>query len=117
MVVPKSVVRPKITWTIILIVISVLAVLYLQLPQLTDPYRVDGDFRSYYWMSKFQDPSLFPLDPTNRAGYVTINLFGMPVPLILTSLGYGLLFYAGSFFFTPLLFSKLWAFINMNLSC
>lgn len=116
MIAPQPVVRPKLTWTIILIVVSVLAVLYLQLPQLTDPYRVDGDFRSYYWMSKFQDPSLFPFDPTNRAGYVTINLFGMPVPLMLTSLGYGLLFYAGSFFFTPLLFSKLLAFIVLPIS-
>ncbi|MCB0193887.1 MAG: hypothetical protein KDJ65_18195 [Anaerolineae bacterium] len=112
----KYVVRRKITWPIILIVISVLAVLYLQLPQLTDPYRVDGDFRSYYWMNKFQDPSLFPVDPLNRASYVTFNLFGLPVPLILTSLGYGLLFYAGSFFFTPLVFSKLLAFIVLPIS-
>ncbi|MCB0208378.1 MAG: hypothetical protein KDJ52_03585 [Anaerolineae bacterium] len=116
MIVIKHASRPQISWSITLIVVSMLAVLYLQLPQLTDPYRVDGDFRSYYWMTKFDDPSLFPIDPTNQASYVTVNLFGTPVPLILTSLGYGLLFYTGSFFFTPLLFSKLLAFVVLPLS-
>jgi hypothetical protein len=90
---------------------SLFAVLWLQAPRLGDEFRVDGDFRSFYWMNKFQDPALFPDDPLGRLSYADINLPWGNLPLTFYSLGYGLLFYAASFLMTPIFFSKILAFV------
>ncbi|MBN1991846.1 MAG: hypothetical protein JW953_04030 [Anaerolineae bacterium] len=89
---------------LILIIISLLAVAWLQAPRLADEFRVDEDFRTFYWMHKFQDPSLFP---NYSLGYTTIRLPWADVPVTFYSLGYSLLFYGASFFVSPVLFSKI----------
>ena len=100
-------------WKLILIVISLLAVLWLQLPRLVDPFQVNEDFRSFYWMNKFQEPGLFPNDQLRGDSYTTIHLPWGELPLYFYSLGYDLLFYLVSFLLPPVLFSKLLPFILM----
>jgi len=97
---------------VVLIIVSLLAVGWLQLPRLGDEFQVDEDFRSFYWMNKFQDSDLFP---TYFEGYVEIHLPWAIIPMNFDSLGYGLLFYLASFFVTPVFFSKLLAFFLMPL--
>jgi hypothetical protein len=97
--------RVRVDRRIWLILVSVLAVLCLQVPAFADQFRVDEDFRLYYWMHRFQDPELFPRDGL-QYGYVNVSLPWGTLPLPSYSLGYGLLFYAASFLVNPLVFSK-----------
>ena len=92
---------------IVLVAVSLLAILWLQGPRLGDEFRVDEDFRSFYWMNKFQDPALFPNDQLRGYLYTNIHLDGRELPLYFHSLGYELLFYVASFFVTPVFFSKI----------
>jgi hypothetical protein len=101
---------------LLLVVCSLLAVLWLQAPRLVDEFQVDQDFRSFYWMSKFQDPALFPNDPLKGPSYINIHLLGGDWPLCLASLGYGLLFYAASFLMTPAFFCKILAFMVLPIT-
>lgn len=100
---------------IILVVVSLLAVWWLQAPRLGDEFRVDEDFRTFYWMSKFQDPALFPNDQL-RTRHVTIQFPWGDVPVAFYSLGYGLLFYGCSFFVKPIFFNKFLPFILMPIT-
>jgi hypothetical protein len=97
---------------VLLLIGTLIAVFWFQLPKLTDPYKVAEDFRSFYWMNKFQEPGLYPNDQLRGSTYRRINLpWDQDVPIYLPSLGYGLLFYAASFFVSPLLFSKILPFL------
>jgi hypothetical protein len=96
-----------------LIIVSVVAVGWLQSPRLGDDFRVDEDFRAFYWMNKFQDPALFP---NHTVGYTLLRLPWGDVPVTFYSLGYGLLFYAASFAIPPILLSKLLPFGLMPLT-
>jgi hypothetical protein len=80
---------------------------------LADGFKVDEDFRSFYWMNKFQEPGLYPDDKLRGYKYLTIGLPWGELPLYFYSLGYDLLFYAASFFVSPILFSKLLPFLLM----
>lgn len=106
----------RLDWRIVLTIMSLLAVLWLQAPRFVDEFRVDGDFRSFYWMSKFQDPALFPDDPFGSYSYTDIRLPWGDLPLDFYSLGYGLLFYAASFLMTPIFFSKILAFVLLPIT-
>jgi hypothetical protein len=87
-----------------------LPVLWLQVPRLVDEFQVEEDFRTFYWMNKFQDPALFPDDRFRGNAYTHLHLAGRDLILTFYSIGYGLLFYAASFFITPVTFSKILAF-------
>lgn len=101
---------------LILIIISLLAVLWLQAPRLIDNFNVDEDFRSFYRMSQFADPNLFPNDPLTGGGAVTVAMPWGNWPFYPNSPGYSLLYYVASFFVSPILFSKLLAFLLMPVS-
>ena len=97
-----------------LILLSIVGVAWLQWPRLGDPYRVDEDFRSFYWFAKFQNPHLFPNDPEAGTRYVEIAMpWGKPIVTSVYSLGYDFLFYTISFVVEPVLFSKLLPFALM----
>jgi hypothetical protein len=98
-----------------LFVASLLAVLWVQAPRLADDFKVDEDFRTFYWMNKFQDSSLLPHDHL-QSYYVSFDLPWGTVPVTFYSLGYGLLFYAASFVVTPVLFSKILPFFLMSIT-
>jgi hypothetical protein len=91
-------------------------VLWIQAPRLFDEFKVDEDFRSFYWMNKFRDPSLFPNDALGNNLYVDIQVPNGGIPLYFYSLGYGLLFLVASFFMDPVLFSKVLAFLLLPVS-
>jgi hypothetical protein len=99
---------------LILVVVSLLAVGWLQWPRLGDEFRVDEDFRYYYWMYKFQDSALFPSDPSNY--YVPLSLPWAEVSITFYGLGFSALFYMSSFIVSPILFSKLLSFILMPIT-
>jgi hypothetical protein len=99
-----------------LVILSVLAVLWVQLPRLADPFQADEDMRTFYWMSKFQAPALFPDDELGGHKYVNVRLPWGDLPVSFYSPGYSLLFYAASFLVPPILFSKLLPFFLMAVS-
>lgn len=99
---------------VVLVIVSLLAVAWLQMPRLLDEFRVDEDFRYYYWMYKFQDSTLFPNDPSEY--YVSIHLPGADVPVTFYGLGFSGLFYLANFFVPPIAFSKLLPFILMPIT-
>ncbi|MEM7347897.1 MAG: hypothetical protein AAF485_27005, partial [Chloroflexota bacterium] len=97
-----------------LILISLIAVAWIQLPRLMDPLQVDEDFRYYYWMHKFQDPSLFPNDPSTY--YSSFSLPWGEIQITLFGIGFSALFYLASFIVSPVGFSKLLVFFLMPLT-
>jgi hypothetical protein len=86
--------------------VAILALLWLQAPNLSDPFRVDEDFRTFYWMNKFRNPDLFPSDQLRGDQYTFINLFGNRIPVNYDSPGFGVLYYLASFLMEPVFFSK-----------
>jgi hypothetical protein len=97
---------------ILLAVIAILATLWLQAPRLLDPLQVDQDFRTFYWMNKFQDSALF----SNVSNYIPVNFLGVELPFMILSPGYGFLFYLASFFITPVFFSKILVFFVLPIT-
>lgn len=99
------------TLKILLVIIVIFDTLWVQWPRLADPFRVDEDFRTFYWMNKFQEEGLFPNDQLRGNTYTIFNLPWGELPLDFASLGYHLIFYAASFLVPPTLFSKLIPFV------
>jgi hypothetical protein len=98
------------------IVVSVLWSVIVLWPHLTDYYRVPIDTQNFYWMARFQDPELFPVDHIYVDQLVQIELLGIQLFLYPVSLGYGLLFHLASNFVSPILFGKLLIFFLMPVS-
>jgi hypothetical protein len=97
-----------------LVLTSLLAVLYVQLPLLQDPYKIGDDLRHLYWMTGFQDIALFPDDPQLYSDRFYILRLGKTRLMIEEqSPGYSLLYYLASFLVDPILFSKILPFILM----
>ncbi len=97
---------------------AVLAVLWVQWPRLFDPFQVDEDFRSFYWMNKFQDPALYTDEPSGSGEYAysTLHLPWGNLLLYMYSPGFGLLYYLLSFVASPVFCSKFLALILLPLS-
>jgi hypothetical protein len=102
-------------WLAAAIVFSVLAVLHVQLPAIRDPYRMDDDFRHYFWMARFRDPEAFPDDPVlyDIKRVHTINILGFDLICQFESLGFSLLYQLASCLVAPLAFNKILPFILM----
>jgi len=49
--------KPKLL-LLVLMFLAFMATLYVQYAAFEDPYRVNDDFRQYYWMERFVDPDL-----------------------------------------------------------
>ena len=105
----KSIINSKSKYTIItLIIISLFAILWIQIPNLVDEYRVDEDMRYFYQLNKFQDQDLYPNHYMRSILTIkTINIFDKSVDIFLNCPGYGLLFFLGSFLFSPTTFIKI----------
>jgi hypothetical protein len=88
-----------------------------QLSHLFDPYRVEKDVQNFYWMARYQDPGLFPVDHLREGRMVAeIKAFGRPLVIFPPSLGYGLLFWLGSFVIDHVWMAKLLGFLLMPVS-
>lgn len=99
-----------------LLVLSLLVVSWLLAARLVDEFSVDEDFRTFYWMIKFQDPELFPNDLLRGSTYFTVSLPWGELPIYKNSPGYGLLYYLASFLVDPVTFSKLLPFVLVPLT-
>ena len=101
----------------VLIIISLLALLWVQTPRLSDEFQVDRDFRTFYWMNKFQDPELFPAGKlTGMREYVEAEFFSLNLVFYFYSLGYSWLYHVASFFVPLPLFSNLLSFFLMPIT-
>ncbi|MFQ5577705.1 MAG: hypothetical protein ACE5G8_12050, partial [Anaerolineae bacterium] len=94
---------------------SLLLALWSQWPYLADKYRVIKDVQNFYWMDRFQDPDLFTTDYLWGYRLLEVTLFGRRVILLPRSLGFGLVFYAASFFTDHIWFSKTLIFLLLPL--
>ncbi|MCP4426621.1 MAG: hypothetical protein GY803_19175 [Chloroflexi bacterium] len=92
------------------LLLALLLGLAAQLPVLANPFAVEEDFRTLFWMNRFQDPELFSRVPLEKFGVRTIELGPIHLDIESSSPGYSLIFYAASFIVSPLTFSKWLAF-------
>ncbi|MDM8528621.1 hypothetical protein QUF58_10475 [Anaerolineales bacterium HSG24] len=100
------------------VIISLLVSLLVQLPALTDKYRIITDLQNFYWLARANDPTLFSTDYIYMIGqdiimvnWGEIRLFFLPV-----SLGHSLLFFVTSYFLDYLWVSKIVIFVLMPIS-
>ncbi|MCB9098312.1 MAG: hypothetical protein H6632_02145 [Anaerolineales bacterium] len=100
-------------WTL---AIALLANFLVQIPELWDQYRVVKDVQNLYQMARFQDSTLFSHDPQIGFGAVEIGVLGRHLLIYPRSLGYGLLFYGGSFLINYIWLIKWLSFGLMALS-
>jgi hypothetical protein len=97
-----------------LVLLSLLITLYVQLPLLTDSYKIGDDLRHLYWMMGFQDPELFSDDPQLYSDrFYTLNLGETRLLIEQQSPGYSVLYYLASFLMDPILVSKILPFALM----
>lgn len=102
-------------WLAFAILFSLLAVLYVQLPALQDPYRIDDDLRQLFWMARFQDLEVFLDDSIfyEIKRVRIINILGFDLVCQLDNLGFSLMYQLASYLVTPLTFNKILPFILM----
>ena len=87
-----------------------LLVFILQFPRLIDSYTVEEDFRTYHWMHRFQNPSLFQNDPTVSNRYIDVALGDKILIIDTASPLYSGIFQIASPLFSPVLVNKLLVF-------
>ncbi|MBN1811536.1 MAG: hypothetical protein JXA14_06855 [Anaerolineae bacterium] len=83
-------------WLLALILISLIATLWSQSPYLWDRYRVIKDVQGFFWIARYWDSELFPVDCvilSQGKGIIEVSFLGLRLMLCPVSLGYGLLFY------------------------
>jgi hypothetical protein len=83
-------------WLLALVLFSLVATLWSQSPYLWDRYRVIKDVQNFYWIPRYWDLDLFPVDCVHLySGEVVIQVsfLGLRLMLYPASLGYGLFFY------------------------
>jgi hypothetical protein len=92
---------------VLVLLITVLAVLWVQWPRIRDPYQIEEDFRVLHWMHRFDDRSLFEADPTVFTRILEWEIGPWQLIMDGGSAGYSLLFQVANQFVPFLLFSKL----------
>lgn len=113
---PPNQANDPILWLVLAWLASLLMLLWALAPSLGDWYQIDHDLQNFYWMARYQDPTLLVPDHLSPGqDVVEVDLLGYRLLLYPVSLGYGLLFYLASFFIDFLWFAKLLSFILMSL--
>jgi len=107
--------RPRTLLVLALLLATGLS-LWSQWPGISDPYAFQDDFRNFYWMHRFQDPTLFPNDPLIGGSIVDVQLGSLDLIVDISRPGYSLLFYAGSLLFDIVTLHKLLVFPLMLVS-
>jgi hypothetical protein len=83
-------------WLFVLVLVSLLATLGSQSPYLWDRYRVIKDVQGFFWIARYWDAELFPVECvilSQGEAVVEVGFLGLRLLLYPASLGYGLLFY------------------------
>ncbi|MGD2079334.1 MAG: hypothetical protein PVH18_13200, partial [Chloroflexota bacterium] len=103
-------------WLIAALLVAIIVALWVQWPNISDPYAVQDDFRKFYWMHRYADPGLYPdqgqILPTVR--HIDLGFIALDVDI--TSPLYNLIFYLASPFLSINLTSKLLIFPLILLS-
>ncbi|UCC61580.1 MAG: hypothetical protein JSV36_12305 [Anaerolineae bacterium] len=96
-------------WLLLVLLLAFLSTLVVQYPSLKDPYRIDDDFRQYYWMNWFRDHDLFPRDPLMQSvkGVHFLRVGNWEIAVQYYSLGFSLIYLVGSLLLDPLWVNKL----------
>ena len=108
-------------WTsrflILVLLLSLVLVLWSQSPYLWDKYRVIKDVQNFYWMARYWDPDLFPVDHVylSSGRVIELDVLGLPFLLYPASLGYALLFYPATLVLDYIWVSKMLIFVLMPL--
>jgi hypothetical protein len=92
----RKYIRQSNRWLLALVLFSLVATLWSQAPYLWDRYRVIKDVQNFYWIPRYWDADLFPVDCVHLSSgkvVIEIALFGLRLMLYPASLGYGLFFY------------------------
>lgn len=102
-------------WLAAAVLFSIFAVLYVQLPAILDPYRIDDDLRQHFWMARFRDPEVFPDDSIfyEVKRVHIINILGVDLVCQFDNLGFSLMYQLASYLTTPLTFNKILPFVVM----
>jgi hypothetical protein len=95
------------------IVASLLVTFLSQSAHIWDRYRVVKDVQNFYWMARYQDPTLFATDYLWDNRLLEVDVRGYQIILFPPSLGYALLFYLASFVIDHIWLSKLLIFVLM----
>ena len=105
--------RSKWFWGVLLL--TLLATLYVQIPTFADLYRTDDDLRQYFWMARFQDPDVFPGDPIidDIKRVHTIDVLGFELVCQFESLGFSVIYQLASYLIPPLILNKILPLIVM----
>jgi hypothetical protein len=94
-------------------VASLLVTFLSQSAHIWDRYRVVKDVQNFYWMARYQDPTLFATDHLWDNRLLEVDVRGYQIILFPPSLGYALLFYLASFVIDHIWLSKLLIFVLM----
>jgi hypothetical protein len=89
------------------LLIAAIFALIVQLPVLQDPNAVEEDFRTLFWVHRYQDPTLFSRVPFDKLGVTDVQIGSLTLVLEEGSPGYSLLLQSASYFVSPALFIKL----------
>jgi hypothetical protein len=94
-------------WLILALLLATGLALLSTWETIGDPYSVQDDFRKLYWMNRFQDPGLYPDDPSIGGSVKEFQLGPIQLTIDINRPIYSLLFYLAAPFFSPVLFNKL----------
>jgi hypothetical protein len=104
-------------WLLVLVLFSLVVTLWSQSSYL-DRYRVIKDVQNFYWIPRYWDFDLFPVDCVYLSQgdvVVKVDFLGLPLLLYPASLGYGLSFYLVGPLLDPIWLMKCSVFILMPL--
>lgn len=87
--------------------------LWVQLPNLTDPFRIEEDVRNLPWVWQLTDAHLFSKFPAVQDEIIYLHIGRVNVPYVVDNPGYGLIIQLGSLLFSPLTVIKLLPFLLM----
>lgn len=105
-------------WSLWLLVVSLLLVVWTLKSYLWDPYQVVTDTQNFYWMARAQDPTLFATDYIylSSNALLEINMGEFQLILHRRSPGYGLLFYLAGTILDYVWLTKLSIWLLVSLS-
>jgi hypothetical protein len=94
-------------WLFLALLLATALALWSTWPDLSDPYSVQDDFRKFHWMNRYQDPGLYPDDPTISGSVKQIQLGPIQLDVDGNRPAYSLLFYLAAPVVSPIQLNKL----------
>lgn len=92
------------------LIASMILALWIQLPRIMDPFALEEDLRTLYWVHRYQEPELYSAYPLEELGVIDYQIGNWIFVNETSAPGYSLMYQLASYFVSPVLFSKLLAF-------